>query len=423
MTESIAANPAVTGGRAAVFHRWMVVAACLFGISAGPAAFGLSSLGLFIGVFHDQHGWTRTQVSLAASIMMLCTAGAMPLVGRAVDHFGPRKVLVPSIIVLALCFLALPYLVTQLWQFIAVYIVMGTLAAGTNSVPYMRILATWFDKRRGLAIGIAGSGTGLGFAYVPLVGQWGISHFGWQGGYVVFAAILVLISLPMAIFFLKEHPHDAGMEGEAPADAVQTGNTLKEAMRDRDFWVLGSIFVALAFVLYGLIPHLVPMLTDRGISPTAASQIASIFGLAAFAGRIIIGFLVDKFDARKIAMVFFFTSALGLGVLALNLPVWVFLLSAILLGGSLGAEVDMLAYLTSRYFGLKHFGQIFGVLFAAVMLAMSLGPLAFGAVYDAQGSYRLMLAVGGPICLLAMGLVLALRPYAERQRGGQISRT
>jgi MFS family permease len=194
-------------------------------------------------------------------------------------------------------------------------------------------------------------------------------------------------------------------------------------MRRRDFWSLIAIFAGLAFVLYGLIPHMVPMLQDRGVPVAQASLLASAFGWAAFAGRLLIGFLVDRYDARHIAFVFFSVSAVGLAVLSAPLPLWVFTLAAILLGLSLGAEVDMLAYLTSRYFGLKNFAQIFGAMFSAVMVAMSLSPLAFGAVYDTTGSYKSILAVGVPVCLLAIVLVLMLRPYAERRRGGPISVT
>jgi MFS family permease len=138
---------------------------------------------------------------------------------------------------------------------------------------------------------------------------------------------------------------------------------------------------------------------------------------------LLIGFLVDRYDARRIALVFFVLSAVGLAALSASLPLWVFTLAAVLLGLSLGAEVDMLAYLTSRYFGLKNFAHLFGVMFSAVMIAMSLSPLAFGIVYDYTGSYTSMLAVGVPVCLLAIVLVLMLRPYAEHRRGGPISVT
>lgn len=401
---------------------WVVVVISLLGISTGPAAFGLASVGIASEGLIREFGWSRTAISAAVSVMMLCTAGCMPLAGKAIDTYGARRVLIPSVMVLAVCLGALG-LVNSYWQFIALYAGVGTIAVGTNSTAYMRIITSWFDHRRGLAIGIAGSGTGLGFAYVPLLSQALLDYGGWRAVYFGLAGVLLLATLPLVVLGLHEAaPHDAPHD-QADAQVGQVGDSMAVAIRKPDFWVLGSIFVVLAFVLYGLIPHLVPMLQDRGVSAAEAAGIASLFGMAAFAGRLLIGFMVDQYDARRIAVLFFSLSALGLLLLALPLPVWAFLPAALLLGGSLGAEVDMLAYLTSRYFGLRCFAQIFSTLFAAVMVAMGLGPLVFGAVFDATGSYIAVLALGAPICLVAAGLVLLLSPYEQRARGGQVSLT
>lgn len=412
-----------------VFVRgWVTVVVCLLGISTGPAAFGLSSLFLLGGPIGAEFGWSRTAISAAVSVMMLCTAIALPFMGRLVDRVGVKKVLVPSVIIFGLCFLAASK-ITAYWQFIAVYVAMGTIAVGTNSVPYMRVLTAWFDRRRGLAIGIAGSGTGLGFGYVPLVTQEFVSHFGWRGGYFGLGLIMLLFTLPMIVFLLHEKPQSLGLHpdgaasDEVPTHPVATGDSLREAMRRRDFWSLIAIFSGLAFVLYGLIPHMVPMLQDRGVPVNQAAWLASAFGWSAFGGRLLIGFLVDRYDARRIAFVFFTLSAIGLALLSVQMPIWAFTVAAIMLGLSLGAEVDMLAYLTSRYFGLKNFAQIFGVMFSVVMVAMSLSPVAFGKVYDYTHSYRTILAMGVPLCVLAIALVLMLRPYGERARGGPISVT
>jgi len=412
-----------------IFYRgWLTIIVCLLGISTGPAAFGLSSLFLLGGPLGAEFGWSRTAISTAVSVMMLCTALSLPFMGRLVDRVGVKRVLIPSVIVFGLALLAASR-ITQYWQFIAVYVAMGTIAVGTNSVPYMRVLTAWFDRRRGLAIGIAGSGTGLGFGYVPLITDQLVSSYGWRGGYFGLGLIMLVFTLPMIVFLLHEkpqefglHPDGAASDGQA-AQPAASGDTLAEAMRRRDFWSLIAIFSGLAFVLYGLIPHMVPMLQDRGVPVSQASWLASAFGWAAFGGRLLIGFLVDRFDARRIAFVFFSLSAIGLGVLSAPLPLWAFTVAAVLLGLSLGAEVDMLAYLTSRYFGLKNFAQIFGAMFSAVMVAMSLSPLAFGAVYDLTGSYKSILAIGVPLCVLAIVLVLMLRPYGERRRGGPISVT
>ena len=411
------------------FYRgWLIVVVCLLGISTGPAAFGLASLFRLGGPIGTEFGWSRTAISTAVSVMMLCTAFSLPLMGRLVDRFGVKPVLVPSVIIFGLCLIA-GSLITQYWQFIAVYVAMGTIAVGTNSVPYMRVLTAWFDRRRGLAIGIAGSGTGLGFGYVPLVTEQLVSHYGWRGGYVGLGLIMLLFTLPMILFLLHEKPQSFGLHpdgsttDEHAAQPATSGDTLAEAMRRRDFWTLIAIFAGLAFVLYGLIPHMVPILQDRGMPVNQAAWLASAFGWSAFAGRLLIGFLVDRYDARRIAFTFFSLSAVGLVLLAVPVPTWALAVAAMLLGVSLGAEVDMLAYLTSRYFGLKNFAQIFGAMFSAVMVAMSLSPLAFGAVYDYTGSYRSILALGVPLCVLAIVLVLMLRPYGERARGGPVSVT
>lgn len=399
---------------------WPLVAVALFGISSGPAAFGLASVGIYLDHFQQLHGWTRTEISAAVSIMMVCTALSLPIVGHLIDRFGAKRVLIPSVIAMGLCLFAIP-LVTAYWQFVAVYVGIGTLAAGSNAAAYLRVLATWFDRSRGLAIGIAGSGTGLGFAYVPIVTQYLIANYGWQAGYIGLGLIMLCITLPLITFALKEAPVEVKASlREAPASAV--GKSLAEAASTRDFWILGAVFVTASVVLYGLIPHLAPLLTDRGFDPGTAAQFAAAFGLSAFGGRILIGYLLDKFDARRIALVFLSLSACSLPLLAFELPNWTLLAAGVLLGGSLGAEVDMLAYLASRYFGLRCFAQIYNVLFAAVMLGMAAGPVLFGLVFDATGSYGPVLLFGVPACAGAGLLTLLLRPYAERKRGGPVSR-
>jgi len=400
-----------------------MVAICLIGVSTGPAAFTLASMGLFLDGFQTEFGWNRAEASSALSIMMMVTAASMPIGGRLVDRFGIKKVLIPSVIIFALLLLSVP-LIGRLWQLIAIYVLIGSLAVGSNSIAYMRLLASWFDKKRGLAIGIAGSGTGLGFAYVPIVTQYSVAEWGWRGGYTTLGLVILFVTLPLIAFVLKERPEDVGLltdgapmppaSANAGPPAEETGDTLWEAMRRKDFWFMALTFISVAFVLYGAIPHLVPMLEDRGIDTEMAAWIASMFGIATFGGRILIGWLIDRFEARFVAFVFFFLSAIGMALLGADLPIWSVLVATVLLGGSLGAEVDMLAYLASRYFGLKCFSQIFATLFGLVMVSMGLGPITFGAVYEATGSYDSVILAGVPACLLAMVLVISLAPRPIR---------
>jgi len=405
------------------FYRgWLVVAVCLLGVSTGPAAFTLGSMGLFFDGFEREFGWSRGDVSSALSIMMGVTAVSLPFVGWLIDRYGVRRVLAPSVALFGLLLMSAS-LVTQLWQLVAVYVLIGFLGVGANSVGYMRLLAAWFDRRRGLAIGVAGSGTGLGFAYVPVITQYAVADYGWRGGYVLLGAVMLVVTLPLVLIVLREHPSDVGLhvdgdpvpaEHHAEAD-VGPGISLAEAARRRDFWFMLCTFVSVAFVLYGAIPHLVPLLEGRGFDVATAAWIASLFGFATFGGRILIGSLVDHFEARLVAVVFFALSAGGMALLALDLPLWAVLLSALLLGGSLGAEVDMLAYLISRYFGVRCFSQIFGAMFGVVMFSMALGPKIFGEVFDRTGSYTTVILAGVPACLISMVLVGLLGPRPIRR--------
>jgi sugar phosphate permease len=414
---------ATPGGRLASYG-WVIVAVCTFGISTGPAAFAFGSAGQFIGAFHEEFGWDRTQVSFGLLILTGMTALSLPFIGRLIDRYGARRVLIPSLVMFAGCLAAVPLLVHELWQLNLVYVLMGTVAAGTNSVPFVRVISAWFDRSRGLAIGIAGSGTGLGFAYVPLVVEYMTAHHGWRSAYYALAAIVLAITLPLVLLLFRERPTDVepGTDGTPPplhrsADVERSsesaGITLREALAQRDFWVLIVVFVVLAFVVYGVLPHLVPLLTDRGIDSATAALIASMFGVSAFFGRVVIGWLIDHFFARNVALVFFALSGAGLALLNAEVPVGLLFVAAALVGGGLGAEVDLLAYLTSRYFGLRCFSEIFGVLFGAILVSIGLGPVVFGIVHDRTQSYAAVMYAGIGLCIVAVLVMVLLRPYPQ----------
>ena len=404
-------------------YGWIIVAVCTLGISTGPGAFALGSAGIFIGAFHEEFGWNRTEVSFGLLVLTGMTALSLPFIGRLIDRYGARRVLIPSLVLFAACLAAMS-LVNELWQLNLVYVLMGTIAAGTNSVPFVRVISAWFDRSRGLAIGIAGSGTGLGFAYVPLVVEYMTVHHGWRSAYYALAVIVLAITLPLVLMLFKERPADVGLSVDGTplrhhrsADIERTkesvGCSLREALTKRDFWVLIIVFVGLAFVVYGVLPHLVPLLTDRGIQSTVAALIASTFGLSAFVGRIVIGWLIDHFFARNVALVFFALSGIGLALLNSDVPVWLLFVAAALVGGGLGAEVDLLAYLTSRYFGLRCFSEIFGVLFGAILVMIGVGPVVFGLVHDRTQSYAGVMHVGIWLCVVAVLVMVLLRPYPK----------
>ncbi len=406
-----------------IFFGWFVVGAAMLCISTGPGPFAFAALGLFIIPFESEFGWERTQISACLTLLVGMTAVSLPIIGRYVDRLGSRIILFPSLVIFALCLAAIPTFVSELWHLVLVFFLIGTIAAGTNSVPYMPILSAWFFKYRGLAIGISIAGIGLGYAYVPLLLQYLIDNAGWRYGYYAMSGIVLFIALPLVYFFLRESPAEMGLKpdgqssGSAPkATRKDVGLEVKEILRHREFWMLVAIFVVLSFVLNGMLAHLVPMLSDRGMDTRTAAAVAATEGITVFLSRIVIGYLIDRFFAPYVAMFFFSLSAVGMAIFALGAVDTMAFIGAICVGLSLGAEVDLLAYLTGRYFGLKSFGTTYGLLFSAVLLGTALGPLAFGIGFDTTGSYIGILTLCVAINIVAVILSAFLGKYPDWEK-------
>ncbi len=422
-------NETVAGKGKGIFFGWWIVGACTICISTGPGPFAFAALGLFILPFSAEFGWDRAEISFCLTLLIGATAISLPFIGRLVDRFGSRIILFPSLITMALCLAAIPLLISELWHLTLIFLIIGTLGAGTNSVPYMPVLSAWFLNKRGLAIGLAISGIGLGYFYVPLLTQYLIDHHGWRSGYYALSAIVFFIALPLAFIFLRESPASMGLRpdgdtagGEAPrATRKDVGYTTKEVLRHREFWILSVIFVVLSFVLNGMLAHLVPMLVDRGMDTSTAAAVAATEGLTVFISRIVIGYLIDRIFAPYVAMVFFTLSAIGIGIFAMGAVDTVAFLAAIMVGLSLGAEVDLLAYLTGRYFGLRTFGATYGLLFAAILAGTALGPLAFGIGFESTGSYVGILSICVGINILAVIFTALLGPYPDWEKDTEVS--
>ena len=321
--------------------------------------------------------------------------------------------LLPSILVFA-ALLALPaLLVDTLWKLYLIYILMGCLGAGANALPYLRTIATWFDERRGLAIGIAMGGSGMGFAYVPPLVQYVIDTYDWRTGYICLAIFTVVVTIPLVYFFLRDAPPAQGRADDRQGDSEKSPLKLLPVLKSRLLWQLFLIFCLLSFGLYGVLSHLAPMMSDRGMTTADAALVQSTLGIAIVVSRIFVGYLIDRFVATRVAFVCFLISAVGVGVLAAGAVDAPAFFAALCIGLSLGAEIDMLAYLTSRYFGVDNFGKIYGILFASFLIGTSLGPYLFGLAYETYGSYREVLISAVIVIIISAVTTLLLPAYKK----------
>lgn len=399
------------------FFGWGIVFGCLVGVTASSGPIVLSSAGVFMDALNREFGWDRAEISFSVTIYTATTALLMPLVGRLIDQVGTRRILLPAIAFAAFA-LVLPTVMTQLWQFYLIIFLFSLAGAMTTSLPYVRIVSLWFDRRRGLFLGIVAAGIGLGFAIAPMVMQWFLDAFGWRGGYLGVAALLAVVVLPLIYLFIQDSPADVGLlpdnlkrEKVSATVLPLTGLTFKQAMNTRTFWVLFLMTFVFAFVFNGMAVHLVPLLKDHGMEPARAVLLASIMGMAIFGSRIIIGYLLDVVFAPWLAIITFLMGSSGLVLAAVNLSDAYNIVAAIMIGVGIGAETDIISYMTSRYFGLHSFGKIYGFFFAFFYVGTGLGPFALGVAYEMNGSYTTTLFWYAALCVAVTLTFLLFGPY------------
>ena len=404
-----------------VYYGWWIVAASAVGMSTGPAQFAFGALGLFMIPLGDEFGWSRTEISLALTSFTVALAIAIPYIGTLVDRHGSRKVLVPSFLAFGLLLALIPVLVDRLWILYLLFLLIGSLGAGSNALPFLRTISAWFDRRRGLALGIAMGGSGTGYVYVPPTVQYMIDHHGWRSAYFLLAIVTLSVALPLIWFVLREAPSDrdvAGfdeMRGQKALGKPASQTPILELVKLPLLRLLFVIFCLLSFVLYGVLAHLVPMLRDRGMAPASAALVSSTMGLALVISRVGIGYLVDRFFAPYVAVACFLLSAIGIGLLAYGAIDAVAFFAVACIGVSMGAEIDMLAFLTGRYFGVENFGRVYGILFTSFLIGTSLGPVGYGMAFDTLGSYDGVLFLSIGLMLVSAILTMRLPRYGASE--------
>jgi MFS family permease len=275
----------------------------------------------------------------------------------------------------------------------------------------------WFDRARGLALGIAMAGSGLAGVLAPVLTNRAIEAFGWRGADVALGLFIGVIAVPMLWVFFHERRDDVpGHRDDSSATEAPslTGLTLHEAVRTLAFWKIGLGFFFVASVVSGVIINLVPLLIDRGLRPAAAASVASVLGLAVMFGRLGTGYLLDRFSAPLVAVVLIALAAGGCVLLTLpDLPAWMLSLAAIFVGLCSAAEADLVSYLTGRFLGVRAYGRIFGWQLSMYFGGAATGPLAAGFAYDHFHSYVPTLEISA-VSLLVGATVLGSLGRAPR---------
>lgn len=384
------------------------------------------SMSLYVKPLTDQFGWSRTQLMAGSTLMVLFMGLSSPFIGRLVNRMTARRVLALGGFTLGLGLILLG-LIQYLWQYYALYATLGMSAAALGVIPTSMVIANWFERRRGFAIGILGSGIGVGGFLLPLlIGGYLIPRFGWRPGYWVPGILAATILIPLTLWIVKSRPQDMGLlpdEGKVAngengnchrENVVTTGLELRAALRTPAFWFLSLAFLAFALANMSIFQNQVPHLQDIGFNSTMAASSVSIVGIGSAVGKFSFGWLCDYIPAK-------FTLVLGsaLQIMAIFMLmsltpgssyflIWAY---ALILGLGIGSWLPALSMTVSTAFGLLAYGTIFGIMNMIFMGGGSIGPVIAGYIYDTQGSYfgAFVLAIGLH-CLVVPAMLLVRKP-------------
>jgi MFS family permease len=400
---------------------WWLVFGSIFGLAVGVGPVMQFTFSIFLKPVAEALNTDRATLSLGLTIGLVLTGLVTPIVGRLVDRFGIRRVILPLITLFALATAAVGFIPASPVLFVTLYALMGLLGAGQTPLPYAKAVSGAFDRQRGLALGVAMAGVGLGTALVPQFVQALVIHAGWRTAYVGLGALLFVLAFPSVYFFLGTVDRKTGTNAAEIADA--TGLTGAQAVRTPQFWAMFVAFFIVSTACAGMLAHIVAMLTDRGIARETATAAITVGGLALIAGRLLSGFLLDRLFAPSVAIVFFAAPLAGIAMLTFTATPALALAGTVLVGLGLGAEVDLIAYLICRYMGLRAFGEIYGYLFLVFMVGAGVGPFLMGLSFDKTGSYDTTMIILMAALAIACALMRRLGPhtYGARREIGRMT--
>lgn len=403
-----------------IFYGWYVAIACGVGMGTGMASVLTSTFQVFLEPLQAEFGWTRPQLFLGLTITLLVVTGGAPLFGAIVDRFGARRLILIGLVLEALVLASFYFQTASIPMLYARYVAMAMLAMGTTHVGFARVITVWFDRRRGLALGVMLAGVGVGNMVWPVLTQWAIESYGWRGAYLVVAAVVLIVGFSVMALIVRESPQTMGLtvDGLPPGDPQAVtkpnyGMERSEAMRTSAFWLMLVAFLLIGASVSSVQGHMIPLLRNRGVDAGTAATVLSVLGGSLVIGRIAAGWLMDRFFAPRVAIAFLIGPIVAIALLAAGVTgTWAFA-AGVLTGLAVGAEMDVTTYLASRYFGVRKFSSIFAFFYAVYTLGAAFGPLGTAIAEKASGSYNQALTVHAGLLLLGAILLACLPRFPK----------
>ena len=399
-------------------NAWLILGLCVIGVMCCSTSVMLVNVSLFIKPLSESHGWSRGAVVLALSVASFAQAIVNPFIGRAIDRFGVKIMLIASLTGYAAATASLPFLIDRLGLagLYVGYALVAMLGAGSNIIAYVRVLSGWFsgpmNQHRGLALGVAAAGVTLGMAVSAPVAVELIHRAGWHGAYYGLTVFPLLVGLPIAVFGMRMAPDDMadGLDKDSTREP-SAGLTLGEAARTRAFWLMLGIALLMSSNLQGVMVHMPALVSDLGLPADGLAVLVGATGMLGIFGKVFAGFLFDRFFAPYVSVWIFGIAVVGSFAMAAfdNLIVAVVVTLLQVVGA--GAEIDLISYVAGRYFGIKAYAQIFGCIYSVYMVGIALGPFLVGLSFDHWGGYQIAFLISGAGLCAACLLLLLLPRY------------
>lgn len=406
-------------------YAWRIVVASAIAIGLGLSPIPIYTLGVFAAPLAAEFGWRIDQVFAALPILTLCALVLSPLVGLLIDRVGVRPVALGSLLGFGIGLMLHALNPGSYPLYLATWVIIAVLGVGTLPITWTRVINNWFSDSRGFALGCSLVATGLFGIFAKLYAAYLIDAVGWRMAFVGLGVLPILVALPVALAWFRDVDDPQVPEARKPRRSLQQNNaaalgfTAREAFGEWRFWLMCLCFVAISFGVGGIIPNLENLLGSKSFERDDAVKLASLIGVSVVVGRLFGGYLIDRIWAPAVAVVMLVLPALSCYFLIQGELTYAAAAIAVLLVGlTAGAEQDLMAFLVSRYFGMRSYGVVYGVMYSSFALGAGMGPWVMGRVFESTGSYDSVLGYVGIAFVVGALPLLLLGPYRRFEEQG-----
>jgi MFS family permease len=390
---------------------WFIVAA-LFVTLVLVFGGGYDTVPVFLpALLRGFPNWSRAEVSLLPSVLALSAGISVLPVGWLVDRIEARLLIIAGAFLAAGSFL-LASAAHSLTTMMGAYLLLGIGISAGTVLPASWVLANWFTERRGLAMGIALSGSTVGGSLMTLVAGHVFQVAGWRTAYLVLGVPMVVVVVPLVALVVLSRPQGTSSMTVAEGARLLEGFETGEALHTRSFWMIVLANFCFAITATGSLIHLAAYLEGIGYKTSASAHVVSLIFAFAALGKVLMGYIADRLSARVALVVCFLTQAAALSLVFGTASIGMILIFVPTYGMMIAAPLMLLPLLTAESLGIKRYGFLSGLAGLAQTFGAMLGPIVAGRIFDVTRSYAVAFELCITVMIIAAVITYSCRPYA-----------